>query len=92
MLLYSRSPDLTVVRMEGGDYLVYDRRRSIAHVLNETAAFIINQLATPKTEEQIVEGCRLEYDGPASEIQSEVRDFLRKLCSLELLCTQETDE
>ncbi len=53
---------------------------------NKTAAFIVNQLHTPTTEEQIVDAMCRRYDAPRNVIAADVReilDILRGIGALE---------
>lgn len=54
--------------------------------LNETGAFLWDQLQDSKTFEELTEALAVEYDGEQEEIRQDIRDFITLLKEQDLLC------
>ena len=52
---------------------------------NETAAFIVEQLKTETTKDQIVDAMEAVYDAPRAQIAADVDEILDKLRSMNAL-------
>lgn len=72
-ITYTASGEHTMVATEGFSGVV----RS-----NGTAAFIIEALKTPTTQEQIVDAMAAKYDAPRATIEKDVADVLARLRSI----------
>ena len=53
--------------------------------LNDTAAFILEQLKDDTTEEKIVDNILTEYEGDRDEIAGYVHSYIEQLASFDLL-------
>lgn len=75
-ITYTATGEHTMVATEGFSGIV----RS-----NKTAAFIVEMLKTPTTQEQIVDAMAEKYDAPRGTIEKDVADVLDKLRSIEAI-------
>lgn len=74
-------PDFITQNIEDTQFLIAiggDAFSGIVHS-NKTAAFIVDQLKTETTEEQIVDAMCANYDAPRETIAADVREILDTL-------------
>ena len=77
-------PDFMTQEIDGTQFLIPLAGEAFNGIIrsNETAAFIVDQLADDVTEEEIVDRMLKEYDAPRDVIAADVREVIEKLRSV----------
>jgi PqqD family protein of HPr-rel-A system len=76
--------DLTVVVLDG-EAVIYDDRSGELHHLNPTATLIFGLLDGTATVRQLSTDVSQAFDMPAGEVESQIRELIRRLRKLGLL-------
>lgn len=83
-LIPIRSADVALQRV-GREAILYDRRRGLAHVINESAARIWELCDGSATQEQIAGALAASYDMPATAVYDDVARILASFRELQVL-------
>lgn len=89
MEAYVRSDDV-VSRVIAGETLIIPIRKGVGDLasiysLNGVASLIWSVIAQPQSPEQIIRAVESEFSTQGDQIQNDVHDFLREMCSLGLV-------
>lgn len=85
---FSRRPGVEAAPMQG-ETVIYNPETRTFCVLNETAAFIWDQLAEARTAEEIAALLRESFDGVnGTEAERDVRHALDQLVDMEMVAEQ----
>jgi hypothetical protein len=69
----------------GGQVVMMDTDRGFCYGLDATGSFIWEQLKTPTTLASLVQLCSEQFDAPAEQIESDIKDLLNELLEKQLI-------